>query len=323
MQPVNENEQHECDLCHKTYRRRTPLSVCCSVTEHITDEHTLAGDLLVRHRRHCKPNKPMSKRKSCNACVQARTKCCLTQPTCSRCTERNLVCEYATRRSATSQSPGATTPSLDHGSNNIYGSIMDVSTDVSLDDLIVTTSMSAPSWAPQIPDRPSTNLESYFDYAPFSTGHMNNTDSNHNVTNQTTPQDWLLQRWNPALPSPAAPALVPIAVMTPTVSLNYHEPSKELNMTVEEIPSALPADKVVKMLHTYPVSFASDDYHTPLLHRELYSVSTSEITALPKSSTAIMCALGLERKKNASFLKRAIIAERQRLVEVFVSYAWL
>lgn len=25
MQPVNEDGQHVCDLCHKTYRRRTPL----------------------------------------------------------------------------------------------------------------------------------------------------------------------------------------------------------------------------------------------------------------------------------------------------------
>lgn len=199
---------------------------------------------------------------------------------------------------------------------------MDVSTDVSLDDLVVTTSMSAPSWTPQMASRASTNLDSYFDYAPFSTGHMNNTEPIRNITNSTTPQDWLLQRWNPALPSPTAPALVPTAVMTSNISLNYHEPSKEINMTVEEIFSPLPADKVVKMLHTYPVSFASGDYHTPLLHRELYSMSTSEITALPRSSTAIMCALGLEKSKNASFLKRAIIAERQRLVEAFVSYAW-
>lgn len=264
----------------------------------------------------------MSKRKSCNACVQARTKCCLTQPTCSRCTERNLVCEYVTRRSATSQSPGATTPSLDNGSDNMYGSVMDISTDVSFDDLVVTTSMSAPSWTPQLTSRASTNLETYFDYTPFSTGPINHTESIQNITNQTSPQDWLLQRWNSALPSPAAPALVPTATMAPTVSINYHEPSKEINTTVEEVFPALPTDKVVKMLHTYPVSLASDGYHTPLLHRELYSVSTSEITALPRSSTAIMCALSLENTNNVSFLKRAISAERQRLVEAFVSYAW-
>ncbi|CAD0096191.1 unnamed protein product [Aureobasidium mustum] len=209
---------------------------------------------------------------------------------------RNLVCEYVTRRSTTSQSPSATTPSLDHGSNNIYGSITNASTDISLGGL---------------------NMDYHFDYAPFSTAHMNNTEPIQNITIQTTPQDWLLQRWDPVLPTPAAPSPIPTAVMTPTVSLDYREPSKEINMTVEEISSALPADKVIKMLRSYPVSLASDGYHTSLLHRELYNVSTSDITALPRSSTAITCALSLENTRNVSFLKRATIAERQRLVEAF------
>ncbi|KAH0269648.1 hypothetical protein KCU91_g8576, partial [Aureobasidium melanogenum] len=42
-----------------------------------------------------------------------------------------------------------------------------------------------------------------------------------------------------------------------------------------------------------------------------------EITALPKTTTAITCALGLGNNSNTSFLRRAISAKRQRLIEGF------
>ncbi|KAH0145189.1 hypothetical protein KCU67_g12741, partial [Aureobasidium melanogenum] len=65
------------------------------------------------------------------------------------------------------------------------------------------------------------------------------------------------------------------------------------------------------------------DYHTPLLHRELYNMSTPEITALPRTTTAIICALGLGNNSNTSSLRRAMSAERQRLIEGFPKYSCL
>ncbi|KAK6007390.1 hypothetical protein QM012_004204 [Aureobasidium pullulans] len=46
-------------------------------------------------------------------------------------------------------------------------------------------------------------------------------------------------------------------------------------------------------------------------------MSTPEITALPRTTTAIMCALSLSNTTDTSFLRRAISAERQRLIEGF------
>lgn len=78
-------------------------------------------------------------------------------------------------------------------------------------------------------------------------------------------------------------------------------------------------EEVSHTLREYATSLTLDDYHTPLLHRELYNINTSDITALPKTTTAITCALGWKTSSNNTFLKRAMAAERQRLVEGFVS----
>lgn len=81
----------------------------------------------------------------------------------------------------------------------------------------------------------------------------------------------------------------------------------------------LKIEEVSRSLREYPTILTLDEYHTPLLHRELYNINTSDITALPKTTTAFTCALGWKASGNNAFLKRAMAAERQRLVEGFVS----
>ncbi|THW24989.1 hypothetical protein D6D23_04753 [Aureobasidium pullulans] len=76
-------------------------------------------------------------------------------------------------------------------------------------------------------------------------------------------------------------------------------------------------EEVSHTLREYATSLTLDDHHTPLLHRELYNINTSDITALPKTTTAITCALCWKTSSNNTFLKRAMTAERQRLVEGF------
>lgn len=70
---INMDESHLCPLCLKTYQRH---------------------DLLLRHRRRCQGFKSRTRRKACNACVQAKAKCSYTRP-CGRCTQRAISCEYA------------------------------------------------------------------------------------------------------------------------------------------------------------------------------------------------------------------------------------
>ncbi|KAJ5976385.1 hypothetical protein N7481_010092 [Penicillium waksmanii] len=64
---------HICPSCFKTYQRH---------------------DLLQRHRRRCLRPKKSTRRKACDACVQAKSKCTYTHP-CARCVDRGVSCVYA------------------------------------------------------------------------------------------------------------------------------------------------------------------------------------------------------------------------------------
>lgn len=76
--------------------------------------------------------------------------------------------------------------------------------------------------------------------------------------------------------------------------------------------------KLLSIVQDYPHLLACEEYQSPLVHREHYIGSVADITKMPKSSMAICCASGLRAKSDPSFLRRAIISERHRLVEKFV-----
>lgn len=271
------------------------------------------GDLVQRHRRHCDPRKTVSKRKSCDACVQTRSKCCLSQPTCSRCSRRGLVCEYAAAsgRSSAPQNAGAVLASVPH-SGNLDEAGMYLSSVMSLDDVDWTTITPDPSRTRQVNDWPSVNIgqtDSDFDLYALSTAH----EVVQDPTSETSPSEWHVQQWNATLPSP------PDQTTMTAPSLPHHAMDGNTHKSNGLFTPSLDVVQIIQILRTYPICLSSDDYHTPLLHRELYGTPAGDITTLPKSTTAVMCALGLQKSGNKLFLKRAMSAERQRLVEGFVS----
>ncbi|KAG9561387.1 hypothetical protein KCU71_g8990, partial [Aureobasidium melanogenum] len=202
--------------------------------------------------------------------------------------------------------------------NNIHEGVMNISTNVSPDGVIGTASVSNPVWTTQIANWSPSDMEviqdeSYLDFTPFSAEPIDQQPM-QNIVDQAATPEWL--RWDVTQPDLRAPIAAPI---TPAISLGGQEVSGESNGP----PCVLQNDKVIQVLRKYPALLASGDYHTPLLHRELYNMSTPEITALPRTTTAIMCALGLGNNSNTSFLRRAISAERQRLIEGFPKYSCL
>ncbi|QYT03673.1 hypothetical protein H0G86_010619 [Trichoderma simmonsii] len=57
---------------------------------------------LTRHCKRCLQDiKGPSRRKSCRACARAKLRCDLQRPSCSRCEERTLTCEYVSRDGTT------------------------------------------------------------------------------------------------------------------------------------------------------------------------------------------------------------------------------
>ncbi|KAG9653402.1 hypothetical protein KCU95_g13440, partial [Aureobasidium melanogenum] len=202
--------------------------------------------------------------------------------------------------------------------DNIREGVMNISTNVSPDGVIGTAALSNPVWTTQIANWSPNDIEvirgeSYLNFTPFSAEPIDQQPI-QNIVDQATTSEWL--QWDVMLPESTAPLAAPI---TPAISLGDQAVSGEFNGP----PCVLQTDKVIQVLRIYPVLLASSDYHTPLLHRELYNMSTPEITALPRTTTAIMGALSLGDSSNTAFLRRAISAERQRLIEGFPKYSCL
>ncbi|KAF2150683.1 hypothetical protein K461DRAFT_295935 [Myriangium duriaei CBS 260.36] len=190
-------------------------------------------------------------------------------------------------------------------------------------------SVSNPSNSPPTVDWPhSMNDGAYFD-SLLQVGAMTDHALPQQVSTQDTPAGDSIQQWNLSFSGPSdtirelAPSISHATVMpqnsTPDTAVMLHNGSS-MPLLADHTSEAA---KVLDILRQYPIMFESDDYQTPFLHRELYGFQALGITALPKSTTSISCALGLRNSANASFLKSAMSAERQRLIEGFPNYECL
>lgn len=79
------------------------------------------------------------------------------------------------------------------------------------------------------------------------------------------------------------------------------------------------ACQIAKTLHEYTSMLLNDSFHTPLLHFKMYSNDNPDITLLPATTMALACGDGLVRGERASFMKRAVEGEQQRLIDQYVS----
>jgi hypothetical protein len=77
--------------------------------------------------------------------------------------------------------------------------------------------------------------------------------------------------------------------------------------------------QIAKTLHGYTSMLLSDSFHTPLLHFKMYSNDNPDITLLTATTMALACGDGLVRGESASFMKRAVEGEQQRLIDQYVS----
>lgn len=194
---------------------------------------------------------------------------------------------------------------------------------MSNDNVDWTATVSGPSWTPQVNDWPSVDLaqiESFLDPGAMSTASFIPTENNQNHIGPTAPLDWLTHQYNATAPSPPAQVLDASTSRLSAPPLFARTIDTPSDMTDGVRHPSLDIAKTIQILRKYPTLLSSDDYHTPLLHRELYGSTTARsITQLPKLTTAITCALALQDSRNASFVKRTMTAECQHLVDQFVS----
>ncbi|KAK9558180.1 hypothetical protein V6Z88_004480 [Aspergillus fumigatus] len=293
------NEAHQCDSCFKTYQRR---------------------DLLLRHRRRClRANKPKIRRRACNACVLAKTKCCCTQPICSRCAKRGIPCEYVSTVNTTttivSDSSDSSPPSTrDHPrpdetrvSTTDFPSLWSPRSMLGGPSAEIFDSWSSPNviWTVDPLDFPSL---------PSSAGLVDEVTVDPALAIPTSHPSLTFPRASASsqpLSTPREISMVPPGPGTTNTSLTGLGGSPD-------VPGVQPSN-YIRLLAQYPRLLLQDDFYCPFVHRTLFSEQVADMTILPHTSMAICCGSALGVKDAAGYVKRAMDAQRQSLIESYVS----
>ncbi|KAH1755037.1 hypothetical protein KXV22_003763 [Aspergillus fumigatus] len=299
------NEAHQCDSCFKTYQRHrwTP------------------GDLLLRHRRRClRANKPKIRRRACNACVLAKTKCCCTQPICSRCAKRGIPCEYVSTVNTTttivSDSSDSSPPSTrDHPrpdetrvSTTDFPSLWSPRSMLGGPSAEIFDSWSSPNviWTVDPLDFPSL---------PSSAGLVDEVTVDPALAIPTSHPSLTFPRASASsqpLSTPREISMVPPGPGTTNTSLTGLGGSPD-------VPGVQPSN-YIRLLAQYPRLLLQDDFYCPFVHRTLFSEQVADMTILPHTSMAICCGSALGVKDAAGYVKRAMDAQRQSLIESYPTY---
>ncbi|RMZ66111.1 C6 finger domain-containing [Pyrenophora seminiperda CCB06] len=156
---------------------------------------------LKRHGYYCRSNNraPVTRRRSCAACAQAKTGCDNALPACSRCTQKGFTCQYPSRSSTTKRrdvpEPRRALSNDMHGSHrNIANMTMPPVTEQphSLQEMTPTSHETMPFTDMQWNFDDMTALDSFMHPTPQST-FPSTTSSSPVSTDPTTvsPPSWL------------------------------------------------------------------------------------------------------------------------------------
>ncbi|KUJ08297.1 uncharacterized protein LY89DRAFT_630150 [Mollisia scopiformis] len=271
----------KCDLCSKSYQRR---------------------DLLLRHRRRCQgPKKAVTRRKACDACVQAKVKCSYAQPACSRCSLRGTRCIY-TVRSEASTSMHQDSEDATAGPSNLQSSSSEIESFASSS---VGTEMGIPAWDFSTPLYSLNNFE--MDMPDIGNPFADSQSSMLRGTSEFPPS-------SQAMLSSSSNVTAPLRLVPP---------SHDSTLSAENSPSVSDSRALVQKLDEYPSLLMKSSFFSPFLHMSLYSLYSNivpDMTYLPQTSMAICCGSETHNSDNNQFIKRAIDAARQRLIGSFPSY---
>ncbi|KAA8652884.1 Zn(II)2Cys6 transcription factor domain-containing protein [Aspergillus tanneri] len=275
------------------------------------------------------------RRKACNACVQAKTKCCYTQPTCSRCAKRGILCEYASTANTVT-----TVPSTYSASSSSTSAPENLArpeeTRMSTTDYPSLWSRRSPQSGPGADSLDSWNSQNLF--WSLDTFDLPSLPS-HVVSEGTRGPTPAISTSLPSLtfPLPSPPSQPPYRTLVEETSVVPPGPGMPdlsclagpgsrdaYNSPLASVPSpdglgGHPSNNV-RLLQQYPKLLLQDDFYCPFLHRALFNEHVPDMTILPHTSMAICCGSALEAKDGVGYIKRAMDAQRQSLIESYPTY---
>lgn len=80
------------------------------------------------------------------------------------------------------------------------------------------------------------------------------------------------------------------------------------------------ASELLHKVCSYVSLLFHDHYRSPLIHHTLYKDSHVDIAAMPQSRTVLCYHAALAHHENGLFVRRAMVAERERLMHEFVGH---
>ncbi|KAF2495607.1 hypothetical protein BU16DRAFT_510534 [Lophium mytilinum] len=251
--------QLECRICKKTFTQKSSL---------------------VRHTKRCTPGpSPSLRQKSCRWCTASKVRCDLQRPTCSRCLQRDLACEYVVPLTRNGRSPSASdfARSVD-GSTNSASASPPSAPDHQPPQVSFTSPTSTP--APTLTNASQTEGNTQTD--SFSRFLFSNNEPFPNASSSSLGADL-------ALTSFADPSHSP-APNTPEIN---HFGNDWTNLPfLEQLDSTPPLARhsmevLLRVMKTWPKMLAKEFQPPPLLHTsQMYHILTNQNPrVLPEQST--------------------------------------
>jgi hypothetical protein len=266
----------------------------------------------MRHRRRCKgPIQLTNRRKACDACFQAKVKCCYTQPSCTRCTKRGTPCIYATSSEPRSDAVDASPSSCDSTSSQMDFSTLSQQFDLAAWDL------SAP---PSSLDAFDISMAEYsnqgLDANTFDAAQALMLDENMMFTGSPSGGMPVITSMTKSSSGSAGtpvsmPVFAPTATSASSTAISAASPSPSFG-----------SQFLIRVLSDYPSLLMKGSFSSPILHLSMYALYSNivpDMTYLPQTSMAICCGSGLKNPDTNRFFRRAIDAAKQRLIGSFVS----
>ncbi len=290
----------------------------------------------MRHRRRCqRPKNPLTRRKACDVCVQAKAKCDYKQPTCSRCATRHVSCHYITSNDPTVLNED----NLDdangqdsHETGQTRTADMDSSpvSSATPNGSMVEPFEVSTSWSSQMSSWPlhfddiDINLQgsAFIDNSSFAA-----VDA---IFGMADPDNFAaISASQRSTSSPMSTRLPDVDSLTPpsatSSGLTSHTSDASLGgLDLNPAPLNAPSMPLyspwtsVNVLGQYPLLLLSVEFSSPFIHGVMYNEQVPDMTTLPRTSMAICCGSGIHSNDSTRYIKRAIDAERRSLIEEYV-----
>jgi hypothetical protein len=123
----------------------------------------------------------------------------------------------------------------------------------------------------------------------------------------------------PLAPAPSQPYNTPVEISMVPPDPGIPDTSTLTGLGGSPDVSGVRPSNYVRLLAQYPRLLLQDDFYCPFVHRTLFNEQVADMTILPHTSMAICCGSALGAKEAAGYVKRAMDAQRQSLIESYVS----